>query len=84
MATHKSAMKRIKTNERDHKRNQMYKTQMKNQIKKVRATESKEEGQKLYRQTESILDKLVNKGIIHRNTASNKKSKLAKHVQNLE
>ncbi len=84
MAHHKSAIKRIKTNERNHARNKMYKTRIKNQIKKVRAAENKEEGQRLFRQTESLLDKLVVKGIIHRNTAANKKSKLAKHVQNLE
>jgi small subunit ribosomal protein S20 len=83
MAHHKSTIKRIQTNARDAKRNRQYTTKLKTQIKKVRAADNKEDGEKLYRETSSYLDKLVNKGIIHRNKAANQKSKLAAVVQKL-
>jgi small subunit ribosomal protein S20 len=83
MAHHKSAIKRIRTNERDRQRNRHYKTLLKTSLKKVRSAENKEEAEALYRQTESILDKLVNKGIIHKNKAANQKSKLAVFVNQL-
>ena len=83
MAHHKSAIKRIRTNERDRQRNRHYKTLLKTSLKKVRSAENKEEAEALYRQTESILDKLVNKKIIHKNKAANQKSKLAGFVNQL-
>ncbi len=83
MAHHKSAIKRIRTNERDRQRNRHYKTLLKSSLKKVRSAESKEQAEALYRQTESILDKLVNKRIIHKNKAANQKSKLAVFVNQL-
>ncbi|MBN1465569.1 30S ribosomal protein S20 [candidate division KSB1 bacterium] len=84
MAHHKSTLKRIKTNERDAQRNKQYMSRLKTQIKKMRAVQDKEEGEKLYRETSSYLDKLVNKGLIHRNKAANQKSKFAAVVQKLE
>ncbi len=83
MAHHKSAIKRIRTNERDRQRNRHYKTLLKTSLKKVRSAENKEEAEALYRQTESILDKLADKGIIHKNKAANQKSKLAVFVNQL-
>ena len=84
MAHHKSTIKRIKTNARDAKRNKQYISRLKTQIKKVRSAENKEDGEKLYRETSSYLDKLVNKGIIHRNKAANQKSKLSAVVKNID
>ena len=83
MAHHKSTLKRIKTNARDAQRNKQYMSKLKTQIKKVRAVGNKDEGEKLYRETSSYLDKLVNKGIIHKNKAANQKSRLATFVQKL-
>ncbi len=84
MAHHKSTIKRIQTNARDAKRNKQYTTRLKTQIKKVRAADNKEDAEKLYRDTSSYLDKLVNKRIIHRNKAANQKSKLAAVVKKLD
>ncbi len=83
MAHHKSTIKRIQTNERDRLRNRHYKTMLKTQIQKVRAAESKDDGEKLFRKATSLLDKLVNKGIIHKNKAANQKSKLSSFVSKL-
>ena len=84
MAHHKSTIKRIRTNIRDAQRNRQYMSRLKTQIKKVRNVQDKQEGEKLYRETSSYLDKLVNKGIIHRNKAANQKSKLAAVIQKLD
>ena len=53
---------------------------MKSMIKKVKAAGSKEEAEPLYREAVSIIDSIVVKGIIHKNNAANKKSKLAAHI----
>ncbi len=84
MAHHKSAIKRIQTNQRDTMRNKHYTSMLKTQIKRVRNAESKEQGEELYRQATSLLDKLVIKGIIHKNKAANQKSKLASVVKSME
>ncbi|MBN2411236.1 30S ribosomal protein S20 [candidate division KSB1 bacterium] len=83
MAHHKSAIKRINTNARDNLKNKAYISALKTQIKKVRAATSKEEAQSQYIKATSQLDKLVNKGIIHKNKAANQKSRLAVHVNKL-
>lgn len=83
MANHKSAVKRIQTNARDTERNKAYKNTLRTFVKKVRAVSSKEEGEKLFRSTASLLDKLAKKGIIHKNKASNQKSRLAAIVNKL-
>ncbi len=84
MANHKSAIKRIQTNARDAARNRQYMSMLKTNIKKVRNAEDKEQAQKLYRQTTSLLDKLVVKGIIHKNKAANQKSKLSAVVDKMQ
>ncbi|HNW59206.1 MAG TPA: 30S ribosomal protein S20 [bacterium] len=83
MANHKSAVKRIQTNARDTERNKAYKNTLRTFVKKVRAVSSKEEGEKLFRSTASLLDKLAKKGIIHKNKAANQKSRLAAIVNKL-
>ncbi|GAB4342119.1 MAG: 30S ribosomal protein S20 [Calditrichia bacterium] len=83
MAHHKSAIKRIQIGERNRLRNRYYLSTMKTYIKKVLLSENKEQAEANFKKAVSILDKLVVKGIIHRNTAANKKSKLAKFVKSL-
>ncbi len=84
MAHHKSAIKRIKTNVRDNLRNRIYLSALKTQLKKVRSAEDKKAGEEQYRKATSLLDKLVQKGIIHKNTAANQKSKLAAVVRSMQ
>ena len=84
MAHHKSAINRIRTNARNAVRNQSAKSALKSYIKKVRASEAKEDGEAKFRETASLLDKLAQKGIIHKNKAANQKAKLAAHVKKLK
>jgi len=82
MAHHKSAIKRIRTNQKARLRNKHYRTTMKTAIKKVRLAESKEVAQANLNKAISVLDHLAVKGIIHKNNAANKKSKLTRLVNN--
>lgn len=80
----KSAEKRVKTSERNRQRNVAVKSAIKTAIKKVyeniqnKAEEAqlKESVSKAY----SLLDRAVSKGIIHKNTAARRKSRLTGHV----
>jgi len=79
----KSAIKRVKTAEKSHLRNIAYKSKIKTNIKKFdQALEEKNKNDviKYFKDSVSILDKAVNKGILLKGTASRKKSRLAKKL----
>jgi small subunit ribosomal protein S20 len=84
MAHHKSALKRIETNVRDAEKNKAYLSALKTQLKKVRSAKSKDEAVIQFKSAASQLDKLVKKGIIHKNKAANQKSRLAVVVNKLQ
>ena len=82
----KSAIKRVKTSEKSHLRNMSYKSKVKSTIKKFAlalSEKKKEESNKYFKDTVSILDKAVNKGILPKNTASRQKSNLTKKLNTL-
>ncbi|MFD2696720.1 30S ribosomal protein S20 [Mesonia sediminis] len=79
MANHKSALKRIRSNDVKRLRNRYQHKTTRNAIKKLKAAD-KAEAEKLYPSVVSMIDKLAKKNVIHTNKASNLKSKLAKHV----
>ncbi|NOX37188.1 MAG: 30S ribosomal protein S20 [Calditrichaeota bacterium] len=83
MAHHKSAIKRLRQAEKRRLRNKAYKSKMKTFIKKVRSAQTKEEALELLKQAYSVIDKLAEKGIIKKNTAANKKRKIARFVNSL-
>lgn len=83
MANSKSAKKRVLINERNRVRNQAVKTRVKTMIKKVlAAVEAKEVEAAKAALTVAFkeLDKAVTKGVLKKNTASRKKSRLAVKV----
>lgn len=80
MANHKSALKRIRTNETKRLRNRYQHKTTRTAIKKLKEQEDKAEAEKLLPSVFSMLDKLAKKNIIHDNKAANLKSQLAKHV----
>ena len=84
MATHKSAKKRIRTNERKRVINQQAATQIKTSVKKVLATTNKDEAEKLYKEAVSVIDKGTTKGLIKQNTASRRKSTITRHLNSLQ
>ncbi|WP_417886413.1 30S ribosomal protein S20 [Zunongwangia sp.] len=83
MANHKSALKRIRSNEAKRLRNRYQHKTTRNAIRKLRSSEDKKEAETLYPSVVSMIDKLAKKNIIHANKASNLKSSLAKHIATL-
>ena len=86
MANIKSQIKRIKTNEKRTLRNRAVKSELRTWIRKFREAADagdKDKAQELLRTATRKLDKAVTKGVIHKNQAANKKSKLAKKVNAL-
>lgn len=84
MANHKSAIKRIRANAAKRLRNRYQAKTTRNAIKKLRqATEAGSAGEMLNK-VSSMLDKLAKRNIIHKNKASNTKSKLSKYVNSLK
>ena len=86
MANHKSAVKRVRQNAKRNEINRSNRSKLRTQIKKLRIAVSntdKPQSTELLNPTVSLIDKAVNKGLIHRNTAARYKSRLTKHVANL-
>ena len=86
MPNHKSAEKRVRQNEKRRNVNRSNKSKLRTQIKKLRAalgTSDAAQSQGLLIPTVSLIDKAVNKGILHRNTAARHKSRLTSHTNNL-
>ncbi len=83
MANHKSAIKRIRANEKKRLRNRFQHKTTRSYIKKLRLTSDKEVAGELYKTVSSMLDRLAKKNIIHKNKAANQKSKLARFVNKL-
>ncbi|HEX8068382.1 MAG TPA: 30S ribosomal protein S20 [Pyrinomonadaceae bacterium] len=83
MPNHKSAEKRMRQNERRRQINRSNRTRMRTQIKKLRAALDAGDDsalQQLLSQTVSILDKSVQKGVLHRNAAARYKARLTARV----
>ncbi len=84
MANHKSAIKRIRSNDAKRTENRYYAKTTRTAVKKLRTTTAKKEAQELLPKVSSMLDKLAKKNVIHKNKAGNLKSKLAKRVASLK
>ncbi|HEB75568.1 MAG TPA: 30S ribosomal protein S20 [Nitrospirae bacterium] len=78
-----SALKRVRQAEKRRLRNQDYKSRIKTFTKKVEsavAAKDAEAAERLLREAIKVISKGSSKGIIHRNTASRKISRLTKKV----
>lgn len=84
MANHKSALKRIRSNETRRLRNRYQHATTRNAIRNLREVSVKKDAEEQLTNVISMVDKLAKKNIIHKNKAANLKSKLTKHVAGLE
>jgi small subunit ribosomal protein S20 len=81
LANTKSALKRIRSNERKRVRNLMYRSRVKTMIRKAeQLIFSGRSSDEAVREAISTLDKAASKGIIHKNNAARRKSRLVKKV----
>lgn len=83
MANHKSSLKRIRQSEKRRLENKYYARTTRNAIKKLRHTTDKNAAMEQYPAVASMLDKLAKKNVIHKNKASNLKSRLALYIDTL-
>jgi small subunit ribosomal protein S20 len=83
MANHKSAIKRIRANNAKRLRNRYYSKTTRNAIKALRGEENKAAALEALPKVVSMIDRLAKKSVIHKNKASNLKSKLTKRVSTL-
>jgi small subunit ribosomal protein S20 len=83
MGNHKSAIKRAKQNDQRRALNKYHAKSTRNAIKELRNTTEKAAAAEQYPKVAAMLDKLAKTNVVHKNKASNLKSKLAKHVNSL-
>ena len=81
----KSAIKRVKVNEKKHLRNRMVKSAMRTTVKKYEsAVAAGSADAALLSQTASAIDKAVAKGVISKNAANRKKARMVKRLAKAE
>jgi len=83
MANHLSALKRARQTERRTVRNRANTSALRTQLRELRETIAKGDkaaAEQAYRTTVSALDKAIQKGTLHENTASRYKSRLSARV----
>lgn len=83
MANHKSAQKRIRTNDVKRLRNKYQHKTTRNAVRKLRGLKNGKEAAELLPVVSSMLDKLAKRNVIHKNKAANLKSGLAVLVNKL-
>ena len=83
MANHKSAQKRIRSNDAKRLRNKYQHKTTRNAVRKLRDTSDKKEAATLLPRVVAMLDKLAKRNIIHKNKAANLKSGLTVAVNKL-
>ncbi len=87
MANHFSALKRARQTEKRTTRNRANTSRLRGQLRQLRealAKGDKPTAEQVFRQTVSALDKAIQKGTLHKNTASRYKSRLSARLHALK
>jgi small subunit ribosomal protein S20 len=86
MANHKSAQKRARQSDRRNEANRRNRSKLRTEIKKLRAAieaGNSEEAKTLLGGTVSLIDRSIQKGIVHQNAAARYKSRLTSSVNRM-
>ncbi len=83
MPHHKSAAKRVITNERRRQSNVAARSKMRSALRAVRSATRKAEAAEAYQAATAVLDRTAAKGVIKKQTASRHKARLAQFVSRL-
>jgi small subunit ribosomal protein S20 len=83
MPHHKSAAKRVRTNEKRRRRNAAARSRLRSVVRSVRATADPTRAETLLRQAVSELDRAAKRGLVKRATADRQKSRLARYRSRL-
>ncbi len=83
MAHHQSAKKRIRQDEKKKVHNKYYAKTTRNAVRDLREVSEKDAAVAELPKVVSMIDRLAQKNLIHKNKAANLKSKLAQHISKL-
>ena len=83
MANHKSAEKRIRSNDAKRVRNRYQAKTTRILLKKFHSTKDKSKALAMLPRLSAMLDRLAKKNVIHKNKAANLKSSIQLHVNGL-
>jgi small subunit ribosomal protein S20 len=83
MAHHQSAKKRIRQDEKKKVHNKYYAKTARNAVRDLREVSEKDAAVAELPKVVSMIDRLAQKNLIHKNKAANLKSKLAQHISKL-
>jgi len=81
MSAKGSVLKRVRQSRKANTRNKHYKSKMNSSIKQF-MTSDKKDLDKKFPEVIKLIDQIASKGIIHKNKANNKKSKLSQFLNN--
>ena len=81
MANHKSAIKRIRSNDAKRVENRYYAKTTRTALKGLRTASTKKDAEALLPKVSSMLDKLAKKNVIHKNKAARYKSRLSAAIK---
>lgn len=86
MANHKSAIKRNRQSQKRRAVNRSHTQRLRTQLKKIKlaiSANSKDDVEKLLVPTLSLIDKSIQKGVLHKNAASRQKSRVMQGVNKM-
>tara|TARA_B110000438_G_C15426363_1_gene484214 strand:- start:245 stop:499 length:255 start_codon:yes stop_codon:yes gene_type:complete len=84
MANHKSALKRVRSDEKKRDRNRYQHKTTRNALRKLRSSTDLKEATEMLPKVSSMLDKLSRNNVIHKNKASNLKASIAAYTSALK
>lgn len=79
----KSAKKRLRQNHKRRERNRTVRSEIRTRTKSLLQTESSADAETEYRKVASMLDTAARKGIVSKQAAARRKSRLARYVRGL-
>jgi small subunit ribosomal protein S20 len=83
MPNHVSSEKRVRQDKKRQAYNRYYKVMAKRAMKDVLAAATASDAESKFRKASQILDRIADRGIVHKNYAANHKAKLAHFVNSL-
>ena len=84
MSAKGTVLKRVRQSVKANARNKNYKSAMKTAVKKVLNEENKDKASEMASKAFSVIDIVASKGAVHKNKASNQKSKISKYLKNIK
>ena len=83
MDRHPQQIKRERQDKKRRQNNVARSSKLKTAIKKVLSLSDQKEAETLYRDTVKQIDKAASKGLIKKNTASRRKSRITRHLNSI-